>query len=188
MEEELLISKLKAGDQATFRAFFLEYQTMVYNVCLGFVPKVEDAEDLTQEVFFEVFRSIANFKGDAKLSTWLYRIAVTKSLELLRSRKRKKRSGFLVSISPGEDLGLGDESEINHPGMKMENKEKAAALFQALAELPDNQRTAFTLSQIEGLSYTEVCETMDLSKSSVESLIFRARKNLKKSLEWLYRE
>lgn len=187
MEETLLISRLQSGDQAAFSALFVEYKTMVFNVCLGFVPISEDAEDLCQEVFFEVFRSISNFQGKSKLSTWVYRIAVTKSLEMIRNRKRKKRFGFMVSISGGEGPDLKDSSRMNHPGMKLENKEKAEALFGAIRHLPENQKIAFTLSQIQGLSYQEICETMDLSKSSVESLIFRARKNLRKELESTYR-
>jgi len=148
-----------------------------------------DAEDITQEVFAEVFESIHHFRGQSKLSTWIYRITLTKCLELLRSRKRVKRSAVILSL-------FGKEQQINvtsaepfyHPGIRLENKELSAILFNAISKLPLNQRTAFTLHKIENLSYAELSEVMGVSLSSVESLMFRAKKNLKELLESYYEQ
>lgn len=186
MTEEQLIDLLKTGDPAASRALFNDWKDRVFTIALGFLPDREDAEDICQEVFIEVFRSVSNFRGDAKLSTWMYRVTVNKSLALIRSRKAKKRFGILISLLPGEGPQIKDNAVINHPGLSLENKEKGEMLYKALAKLPNNQRIAFTLSQIDGFSYDEVCETMNLSKSSVESLIFRARQNLRKRLKNFY--
>lgn len=139
-----------------------------------------------QEVLVEIYRAAPTFRGDAKLSTWIYRITVNKSLELIRKRKRKKRFAFLQTLAPGEGIDKKDETPLNHPGLTLENKERAEVLYRALESLSENQKIAFTLSQVEGMSYEEICQTMGLTKSSVESLIFRARTNLKKKLKNFY--
>ena len=128
-----------------------------------------------------------SFRGESKLSTWIYRIATTKSLEVIRKRKRLKRFAFLKSITGDQ----GDDVQVagfDHPGVLLEQKENAQALFQAIGQLPESQRVAFTLHKVEGLPYQEICEVMELSLSSVESLMFRARKNLQKTLKVYYEE
>ncbi|MEM7105997.1 MAG: sigma-70 family RNA polymerase sigma factor [Bacteroidota bacterium] len=188
MEERDLIAKLKTGDQEAFKLLVTQYQNIVLNTCLGFVPNLHDAEDLVQEVFIEVFRSINKFKAGSKLSTWVYRIAVNKSLELIRSRKRAKRNPFFKSLIGLEDYQdtIGSET-FYHPGFELENQERAKVLYNAIDSLAENQRTAFTLHKMEGLSYQEISGIMEVSLSSVESLIFRARRNLKKKLENFYK-
>ena len=183
MNEWTLIEQLKQGDEAAFKTIVDTWQNMVYNTALGIVQNAEDAEDITQEVFVQVFQSISSFKGDAKFSTWLYRIAVTKSLDHERRKKRKKRFAFVRSL-------FGEDSEIvihppdfHHPGVALDKKEDAATLFSVIRDLPENQRIAFTLHKLEGLSYQEVSEVMKTTVSSVESLMHRAKNNLKKKLE-----
>ena len=89
---------MKKGDENAFRTIVESWQGMVYNTVLGIVQNAQDAEDITQEVFVQVYHSISSFKGDSKFSTWLYRIAVTKSLDQERKKKRKKRFGFVRII------------------------------------------------------------------------------------------
>ena len=189
LTEKELIAKLteknKSESENAFKYVIDTYGHRVHNTVLSIIQNKEDAEDLTQEVFVEVYNSISKFKGDSQLYTWIYRIAVTKSLELLRKRKTKKRFAFVTSIfsNEEEELEIGD---FNHPGIIAENSERAKILFAAINKLPENQRIAFTLSQFENLSYKEISEVMKLSVSSVESLIFRAKGNLKKSLKTYY--
>jgi RNA polymerase sigma factor (sigma-70 family) len=161
---------------------------MVYNTVLGVVQQPEEAEDVTQEVFIQVFESIGQFKGDSKLSTWLYRIAVTKSLDHLRKKKRKKRFAFLQSLFGVNEEEVRQDPDFHHPGVALENKEKAAVLFKAIDKLPENQKAAFTLHKLEGLSYQEVAEVLETSVSSVESLMHRAKGNLRKLLEDYYQK
>ena len=90
-QSEVLVNKLKTGDQAGFGAFMELYQDMVYNTALSIVQNADDADDITQEVFVQVYLSINSFKGESKLSTWLYRIAISKALDHEKKKKRKKR-------------------------------------------------------------------------------------------------
>jgi RNA polymerase sigma-70 factor (ECF subfamily) len=177
------LMKLKEGDERTFREFVNQHRNHVFNTALGLLQDTENAEDVTQEVFVEVFRSVARFKEECSILTWIYRITVSKSLELIRRRNRKKRTGILFSLFGNEDyLMVTNTSSFYHPGIKLENKERAVILFQAIEKLPVNQRTAFTLHKLENLSYAELAEVMGISVSSVESLMFRAKQNLRKLL------
>lgn len=173
-------------DITDFKALVLQYQDRVYNTCLGFLRNAQDAEDLSQEVFIEIYKSLDQFKGEAKISTWIYRIAVNKSLEALRRRKRKKRWSWLTSYEP--DLHEKSAVDDIHPGVLAENKERAGVLFNAIDRLPEQQKVAFTLFHIEGLNYEEIAETMQKSVSSVESLMHRAKNNLKKILYAYYQQ
>lgn len=188
LNEWTLIQQLQQGDDAAFKLIVTSWQDMVYNTALGIVQQSEDAEDIAQEVFAQAYQSIQSFKGESKLSTWLYRITISKSMDHLRRAKRKKRFAFVRSL-----FGQGSEPEIHppdfhHPGVVLDNKENAAFLFRAVQRLPDNQRIAFTLHKLEGLNHQEISAIMGTTVSSVESLLHRAKTNLRKTLETFYRE
>ncbi|HUR10523.1 MAG TPA: RNA polymerase sigma factor [Flavitalea sp.] len=188
LNELILIEQLKQGDESAFRSIVATWQDMVYNTAIGIVQHPSDAEDVAQEVFLQVFESIHSFKGESKFSTWLYRITITKAMDQIRRKKRKKRFAFIQSLFGNDNELIHDPPDFFHPGVRFENKEKAAILFKAIGGLPENQKTAFTLHKLEGLSYQEVSEIMNMSLSSVESLMHRAKSNLKKSLEKYFRE
>ena len=185
INETELIEQLKQGDETAFKTIVEQWKDMVYNTILGIVQNETEAEDLAQDVFIKVFEKISPFNGDSKFSTWLYRIATTTALDHLRSKKRKKRFGFLQSLG-----GTGDEKELvpdfHHPGVSLDNKERAAVLFKAIDALPENQKTAYTLHKLEGLSYRDVSEVLNTTVSAVESLMSRANQNLRKQLEEYY--
>lgn len=184
--EAELINSLQRGEQQAFKTVIGLYQDMVYNTVLSIVQNMEDAEDLTQDVFVQVHQSVGSFKRDARFSTWLYRIAISRALDHEKRRKRKKRFGFVQKFF-GDDGELQfDAGEFNHPGVQLENKEKAAELFKALRQIPDNQRIAFTLSKIEGINSHEIAAILNTSFYAVESLLARAKTNLKKSLRNYY--
>ncbi len=183
LDERILVEQLKQGNEAAFKTIVETWQNMVFNTALGIVQNAEDAEDISQEVFVQVYQSISSFKGESKFSTWLYRITVTKSLDHERKKKRKKRFAFVRSIFGEQNEVLVNPPDFHHPGVVLDDKEDAAVLFSAIAELPENQRVAFTLNKVEGLSYQEVSEIMKSTVSSVESLMHRAKNNLKKKLE-----
>lgn len=189
MEDKQFLEDLKAQKQAAYSRLLDEFQHKVYASCLSFVPNREDAEDVAQEVFVEVYNSIHKFKGNAKLSTWIYRIAVNKSLEFIRKKSAKKRFGFMQSIT-GSEIPMDKTAyftEFNHPGIQLENKENSEMLFKAINQLPEAQKVVFTLSKIDGLSYKEISEVTHKSVSSIESLLFRAKKNLQKILTKYYK-
>jgi len=186
LDDQLLIEKLKQGDQGAFSEIVETRKGMVYNTVLGLLQNPEDAEDFTQEVFIKVFESVRQFKGESAFSTWLYRIAVTTALEFLRKKKRKKRFAFITSLFGEGDTPVTDPPDFVHPGVLLDRRENARVLFKAIQKLPQNQRIAFSLHKVEGLSYQEVADVMETTVSAVESLIHRARQNLRKSLENFY--
>lgn len=186
MNERELIALLKNKDREAFKIVVDTWQNMVYNTALGLLQNAEDAEDTAQEVFMQVYDSIATFKEESKFSTWLYRITVSKSLDLIRKKKRKKRFAFVQSLYGKNDELVNEPPDFFHPGVKMENKERAAVLFKAIEKLPANQKTAFILNKTEGLSYGEIGEVMKLSSSAVDALLQRARKNLQMNLKEYY--
>lgn len=188
MNEWTLIEHLRQGDEAAFKTIVDTWQDMVYNTAIGIVQNAEDAEDIAQEVFVQVYQSVSSFKGDSKFSTWLYRITITKSLDHQRRKKRKKRFAFVRSLFGEDNEVVIHPPDFQHPGVKLDKKEDAASLFKAINLLPENQRIAFTLHKLEGLSYQEVSEIMKSTVSSVESLMHRAKNNLKKSLSDYYKE
>lgn len=189
LSEQDFIEKLKQGKQTAFSQLLDDYQQKVFGTCISFVPNKEDAEDIAQEVFLEVFKSISKFKGDAKLSTWIYRIATNKCLEFIRKKNTKKRFAFMQTIL-GNEIPIDKTNyftEFNHPGIVLENKEKSATIFKAINTLPESQRVIFTLAKIDGKSYQEIVEITGKSLSSVESVMFRAKKSLKEKLANFYK-
>jgi RNA polymerase sigma-70 factor (ECF subfamily) len=180
--------QLQQGDNQAFKRLVDEWQDMVYNTALGIVQKEEDADDITQDVFIQVYQSVSSFKGESKFSTWLYRIVISKALDHVKKKKRKKRFAFVQSIFGN----YGEEDiypeEFNHPGVLMENKERAAELFKAMQQLPDNQRIAFTLHKLEAQKHQDIAAIMNLSVTATESLIARAKGNLRKTLKQYYEE
>ena len=181
MSEAQFISQLKAGDASAFRELVDKYSRKIYNTVLSILQNKEDAEDVTQEVFVEIFRSISRFKGESLLSTWIYRIGISKSLEFLRKKNRKKR--FILEKLDNEVAGYINEIPFfHHPGIQLENKERAAILFAAMKKLPEKQQSAFVLHKIEGLPYSEIAAILDTTLPAIESLMFRAKQNLQKLL------
>lgn len=192
MDIPQLIAGLKLGDPNAFKYLVETHQSRVYNTVLTIVQQPEEAEDVAQEVFVQVFESIHTFGGDGKLTAWIYRIATIKALESYRKRHARKRFAFFTSlfISNDEEGGLDDRRhpvEFAHPGVKLEQQERSTVLFRAIERLSDQQKIAFTLHHIEGLSYQEITDVMQLSISAVESLLHRAKVNLRKRLTSYYK-
>ncbi len=186
LEDHLLVEDLKQGSEEAFKALVELYQRQVYNTAIGLLRSPEEADDISQEVFIEVYQSIARFKGESKLSTWIYRITVTKALELMRYKKRKKRFAPIISLFNSDGEQMVDPADFAHPGVKLEQQENASVVFAAISKLPEKQQAAFTLHKLEGLSYQEISQVMKTSISSVESLMHRAKTNLKKRLKNYY--
>ncbi|MFW5760710.1 MAG: RNA polymerase sigma factor [Cyclobacteriaceae bacterium] len=186
IREEELIAAIARGDERYFRYFVEKYKDKIYNTCLGFLRNPEDAEDVAQEVFIEVHESITQFKQQSSLNTWLYSIATNKCLEHIRSRTRKKRFTLFASKDVYEQENKF--AEYVHPGIQAENKERAKILMNAIEKLNEKQRSAFVLHKIEMLSQNEIAEVLQTSVSGVESLLHRAKVNLRKMLNQYYQE
>ena len=175
------LQRLKSGDKTAFNELMLRYKSNVINTCYRFLLDKEDAEDISQDVFVEVYLSIKSFRGDSKISTWIYRITVTKCLDEIKKRNRKKRiSSF------GKLLHLDDVANWiaggKQPDADLETFDTISAINKALNQLPDNQRIAFTLSKIDGFTNQEISEIMKTTTIAVESLIYRAKKKVTSDL------
>jgi RNA polymerase sigma-70 factor (ECF subfamily) len=176
MNDKEQISRIKSGNLEDFQGLVDIYQNRVINICYGFLKNKEDAEDIAQEVFMEVYKSISAFREEAKLSTWIYRISVRKSLDFIRKRNRKKR------LLPTQKTW----QRQNGPEKRLLDNERAQILKQAVDSLPENQRIAITLNKYEGFSGREIAEIMGITLSAVEALLFRAKNNLQKRLRRYY--
>ena len=184
MIDEDLILRLNAKDNQAFRELVEKYQSMVYKACFILLRKSEDAEDIAQEVFIEVYESIDQFRYQSKLSTWLYRIAINKSLNYLRKNKFNSMINSIESFfTNNKKVGLEiEDRNANNSPYSIDYSERSQILQSAINSLPENQRIAFTLNKFDDLSYQEITEVMNLSLSSIESLIHRAKINLQKKL------
>lgn len=183
MTELELVDGLIKQNKEAIQYLVNHYQKNVIKTAFYFVANMEDAEDLSQEVFLEILRSIGRYKKSATLYTWIYRITVNKSLDHQRKQHRRsfiQKLGTLVQVSND-----GIHKYDNEPGIidtSNDDKEKRKILDNAVNSLPENQKIAFVLNKYEELAYKEIAEIMSLSLSSVESLIHRAKMNLQKKL------
>ena len=176
MEEQ--ISKENFADIVNDR------QQMVYNTALGIVQNEEDAEDVTQEVFVKVYEGLNDFRREAKISTWIYRITITTALDFEKQKNRQKRGGLLKRVFGGKEADA--KPDFYHPGVALDKKEDAAVLFLAMKKLPEKQKTAFLLHKIEGLTNNEIAEILSISLQAAESLQVRAKSNLRNYLKEYY--
>lgn len=187
MNDEELIRKVAQKDRRAFEELVNTYRRLVFNVCLRLTGDQETAEDLAQEVFFHVYIKAKTFRSKSKLSTWLYRIAVNRSLNYNRKNKPSHRSNPSGSFTEKVSSKLGDISSPPSfsPEKTLENKEEKAFIHQTVLSLPEKQRTAFILYYWEDLSYKEIAKILKTSLSSVESRIHRAKKTLREIfIDW----
>ncbi|MFM7023204.1 MAG: RNA polymerase sigma factor [Flavobacteriales bacterium] len=165
-----------------FEEIYEQNKRMVYNLALSYLQNHEDAQEVAQDVFVTVYQSVKNFNHQSRISTWIYRIAINKSLDFIRFKNRKKRFAFFSCIFYESGEVKYESIGFNHPGVELENKEALENIFAHINRLPEKQKTALILSKIEKLPQTEIAEIMNLSAKAVESLLGRAKENLLKKL------
>lgn len=157
---------------------------MVYNLALNYVQNVEDAEEITQDVFVAVHSKLNTFRKESEYSTWIYRITINRSLDHVKAKKRKKRFAFFTSLFYEDANSIDHKSfGIDHPGVALEQKEALSEIFRLINDLPVNQKTALILTRLEGKSQIDVADIMEISQKAVESLVSRAKKNLENKLQ-----
>lgn len=164
-----------------FETFHHEFKVMVFNLALHYLQNIEDAEEVTQDVFVKVYHSLAHFQQKSSYKTWIYRITINQCLDFTKKKNSRKRFYIFGPKSENEREYL-NTTNFEHPGILMENQEAAAQLFAVINTLTENQKTAFLLSKLDGLSNPEIAEIMEMSISAVESLIFRAKASLQEKL------
>ncbi len=168
----------------TFEQLYNDHKKLVFNLALQYVQHTEDAQEITQDVFVSVHQSLHHFREQSSVTTWIYRIAINKSIDFIKAKKRKKRFGFLTSLFyEGTNEVRYDLTGFDHPGVQLEHKERLKIIFSYINQLPDNQKTALILSKIEKKSQAEIAIIMEISAKAVESLVQRAKTNLLKKIQ-----
>jgi RNA polymerase sigma-70 factor (ECF subfamily) len=170
------LDRLRAGDAPAFEELVMTYQHRVFGVALRMLGNRAEAEEVAQEAFVRAHRAIGEFRGDAKLSTWLYAITSRLCLNRLASGERR-----LTRQGEAALLRLSDAGP--RPDAALERRELETALGRAIAELPEDRRIVVVLRDLEGLSYEEIAQVLELELGTVRSRLHRARADLKEKLE-----
>ena len=166
-----------------FQNIFEENKGLIYSLSFRLLGNRQEAENLTQEVFLNAFKSYPHFRGESKVSTWLYRIAINLINNELRGKKLKKLLSLdFLSEESGRTPMIEPAHPRHGPPAELEKKEMERVVQRLIKSLPERQRTAITLQYYEGLAYEEIASAMEISHSSVESLLYRAKQNLGKRL------
>lgn len=187
-EEAQLLARLKANDKGAFAELVEEHSSNIYNLALKMMGDSAEAEEVLQETFLQAVRYIKRFRGQAKLGTWLYRIATNQALMKLR-----KKQPASVSLDDTDD-GLSIESFLpladwsSRPEAELLSQEAHGKMEAAIRSLPETLRVVFVLRDIEGLSTAETAEALDLTESAVKSRLLRARLSLRSELAEYFAE
>ena len=182
MTDQELIEGIRDGNRHAFRFLVSKFQQKVIKTAFYFLGCMEDAEDLSQEIFIEIIRSMHTFKNNSTLDTWICRITINKSLNLLKKKRRRDIFTRVESIFGFGGGAMIAESSVPGHSNELTDRENSSILHKAIAGLPENQRIAFILHKFDDQSYKEVAEIMNVTLSSVESLIHRARLTLRTKL------
>jgi len=187
-DEAELVVELQAGSDAAFDWLVTYYHAGVYNLVYGILSDPADAADVTQEVFLRAFRGIHGFRRSSSLKTWLYRIAVRQALNHRRWFWRHHRNQVSIdSEAGGKNSALDLKDADATPFEQLECREKQSTVRRALAEVPAVFRSAVILRDLEGMSYEEVAEVLEVSVGTVKSRILRGRRLLKEILDPMLR-
>lgn len=179
-----LVARARRGDQNAFRQLVLAYQERIFVVVRGMVRNQEDARDIAQDVFVKAYASLDSFRGQSSFYTWLYRIAVNMAIDFRRKMDRKPSSSYddQREADGAEGAFVPDSSRFS-PERALKDKELGQHIMAAVEQLPEEQRTAIILRELEGLSYKEIAEVMGCSQGTVMSRLFYGRKKLQERLK-----
>jgi RNA polymerase sigma-70 factor (ECF subfamily) len=178
LNDDELIRKISSKDLIALQRLVERHKVFVYNTCYNLIGDHQQAEETAQDVFLRVYKSAGAFRYKSKVSTWIYRIAVNRSLNVIR---QNKRSRWLKSLTELET----EAPEGEEPDKLLEKKELKSLLRDAVDSLPEKQRTVFILNKYENLSSREIADILGISTNSVEVRIHRAKINLQKKLSCL---
>ena len=177
-QEAQIVRRVLAGDVNAFGTLVTEYEKGVYAIAQRMTGNPEDAADMTQETFIKAYNSLQSFRGDSKFSVWLYRIASNVCLDFLRSRSRKPAVSLSVEDDEGEETELDIADESQSPELLLERGLTRDAVRRGLQALPPDYKQILLLREIQGLSYEEIADVLQIEVGTVKSRIFRARKRL----------
>jgi RNA polymerase sigma-70 factor (ECF subfamily) len=182
-----LVQRVQAGDSAAFRELFDKYHRRAFAVAMGVVKNQDDALDAVQEAFVKVHKNIHKFQGSSSFYTWLYRIVMNASIDHVRKKSRRKSLDFDEYALHEQSAVAGDGALVPNitdanPGKAALRRELGSAIQGALAELPEHHRAVIVLREIEGMSYEQMADTLEVPKGTVMSRLFHARKKMQAAL------
>ena len=182
-----LVQRVQAGDSAAFRELFDKYHRRAFAVAMGVVKNQDDALDAVQEAFVKVHKNIHKFQGSSSFYTWLYRIVMNVSIDHVRKKSRRKSLDFDEYALHEQSAVAGDGALVPNitdanPGKAALRRELGGAIQAALADLPEHHRAVIVLREIEGMSYEEMAEALEVPKGTVMSRLFHARKKMQATL------
>jgi len=163
-----------------FEEIYRQHIDLVYNMALHYVRNVEEAEEITQDVFVKVYFNLSKYRFEADLKTWIYRITINASLDSIRKSKRGR--SIFISWSEDEVSEKSLISDFKNPLSELVNQEALNGLLNKIDQLPNNQKSVVLLMKMEFLTQKEVAKILEISEKAVESLFQRAKENLKKMI------
>ena len=183
-EDAELLQRVLDGDGTAYRGLVEKYQTRIYQVVYGIVRNPEDARDITQDAFVKAYKNLGKFRLESSFYTWIYRIASNLAIDLTRKQKRRQTtSGFDESIATKDGDGMMLEQHTHDsPRKVVERKELYGLIMDALDKLPGEQKQIIVLREVEGMSYKEISDVMEIPEGTVMSRLYYARKKLQKIL------
>ena len=182
-EDAEFLRAVLGGDATAYRGLVEKYQGRLYNMVYGMMRNREDALDVTQEAFVKAYHNLETFRLESSFYTWLYRIGMNLAIDPLRRRKRRPTSEFDENIAARDgDGGIAEAHHIANPRRALERKQLYTRIMDAMEKLPEDQREVVLLRELEGLSYKEIADVMQIPEGTVMSRLFYARKKLQKLL------
>ncbi|HEX9723461.1 MAG TPA: sigma-70 family RNA polymerase sigma factor [Vicinamibacteria bacterium] len=188
LDEAALIDRFLCGDETAFDQIVERYQDLVFNLSARLLGP-DEAHDLSQEVFLQVYQKLGSFRREASLRTWIYRVVLNRAKNRQRWWRRREREMTAMNVEDAEREGAMELSSVIRLGLTplpdriLERKELGEILQEAVATLPFEQRTVILLKELEGLSYEEISRTLNLAIGTVKSRLARARKALRERLD-----
>ena len=180
--EQELVARAKAGDDEAFAQLMRDNEKRIYNLTLRMTGNPEDAMDLAQEAFLNAWRGLKFFKGDSAFSTWVYRLASNACIDFLRRQKRRQDISVPMPTYEDDDSQPDIPDDRFLPEQELERQELRRAVLQGLEQLSLEHRQVLVMREINGLSYQEIADVLDLEAGTVKSRIARARISLRKIL------
>jgi RNA polymerase sigma-70 factor (ECF subfamily) len=177
VDDRVLVRRAQRGDQEAFAKLVTRHQRYVYNLAYRLLREADEAEDLAQEAFLRAWRGLGNFRGEARFTTWLYRIVTNLCYSRLTSLRRQ------LLDTGGDDVDALASPSSQDPPAAIEAAERRAFLHRQIGALPDKYQLVVTLFYLQEFSYQEIAQVLNLPLGTVKTHLFRARERLKRQIE-----